>query len=1028
MMKFNCSTSFSLLLCFFLTFTAHSQTNRDSIKGIINSYAQVTTFGGCDAKLTVSDTTGFRKGMRVILCQMNGATIKTTNNSDFGNFSELRNVGNYEVNVVDSVAANTLFLGLYLKNEYDAGTAIQVVTYPYFASAVVTDTLKAKAWDGLSGGFIAFEAGTLELKAPIIATAVGFRGGVSKAYPNCDAFEFYNDYFYDINTSSKQNGAPKGESIAAFIAGKECGRGAQGNGGGGGNNHKSGGGGGGHISGGGIGGKQNHVSDIRNCYGNWPGGGGNLISSTPSDKIFFGGGGGAGHRRESSSTRGGHGGGVIIIKANTLTTNGHKIVANGENGLDNTSDGGGGGGAGGTIILLATQTIGTSNLENKGGAGSNTGGIQEYDFGPGGGGSAGRIIINNTTGLSTVLTGGLAGKNAVTRSEQGAEKGGDGLLQNIATFKLPISTDTVYRTLKITEQPVAVQICEYQTTTFSVKAQGTNLSYEWQVNKGNGFIPVVADTTFIGVGTATLIINKARTALNSYLFRCVIIGGCAPSNSINSQSVSINILPAPVALFTPVITYNTVQFNNTSTNSTTFIWSFGDGRTGRSRDTTITYSQQGEYDVTLKAINTCDTITYMIRIKLNALPKAGYTSTTTSYCTPANVQFTNTSSNNTVSYKWLFDGGVPATSTDISPSVLYPTPGTYDVVLIAINGNGRDTLAKTGFIKVNAAPIANFRKIQNGNNPIVSFENLTVGATTFAWDFGDGMAATEANPQHTYTSGGTFIVKLTVSNNCGSTSKLDTIIFLSRPSATIAANQPQGCSPFLVQFTGRNAANVGTWAWSFPGGTPSTSTLPSPRITYNTEGIFSVSLKVSNAAGIYETTQSDYIKVQASPKADFDFVVNGAVVKFTNKSTNAASYKWDFDDLTTSNVQTPPDKTYRQNGNYNVTLQALNPYCGSAIVKQVTIFVVGTKDDKNTEGVLSVFPNPTDGKLFLSFENALTTDFQLVISNTNGQVVKKTALTREAIQTLDLAHLAQGVYFLQFSNDKERFVKRVIKL
>ena len=71
-----------LLLSF--SFISYAQTNTDSIKGVINRYAQVTAFDICDARITVSDTVGFSKGTRLIICQMNGAAIKTTNNSDFG--------------------------------------------------------------------------------------------------------------------------------------------------------------------------------------------------------------------------------------------------------------------------------------------------------------------------------------------------------------------------------------------------------------------------------------------------------------------------------------------------------------------------------------------------------------------------------------------------------------------------------------------------------------------------------------------------------------------------------------------------------------------------------------------------------------------------------------------------------------------------------------------------------------------------------------------------------------------------------
>ena len=64
----------------------------------------------------------------------------------------------------------------------------------------------------------------------------------------------------------------------------------------------------------------------------------------------------------------------------------------------------------------------------------------------------------------------------------------------------------------------------------------------------------------------------------------------------------------------------------------------------------------------------------------------------------------------------------------------------------------------------------------------------------------------------------------------------------------------------------------------------------------------------------------------------------------------------------------------------------------------------------------------------ISFKNEITFDYQLVITNTSGQILKNSTLTRDLIQTLDLQNLARGVYFLQFSNDKLHFVKRIVKM
>jgi PKD repeat protein len=52
-----------------------------------------------------------------------------------------------------------------------------------------------------------------------------------------------------------------------------------------------------------------------------------------------------------------------------------------------------------------------------------------------------------------------------------------------------------------------------------------------------------------------------------------------------------------------------------------------------------------------------------------------------------------------------------------------------------------------------------------------------------------------------------------------------------------------------------------SWAWSFPGGTPSTDNSPNPTITYNTPGIYDVTLTVSNSSGSVTATKSGYIVV-----------------------------------------------------------------------------------------------------------------------------------------------------------------------
>lgn len=69
----------------------------------------------------------------------------------------------------------------------------------------------------------------------------------------------------------------------------------------------------------------------------------------------------------------------------------------------------------------------------------------------------------------------------------------------------------------------------------------------------------------------------------------------------------------------------------------------------------------------------------------------------------------------------------------------------------------------------------------------VTFDNLSVGADSYEWSFGDGNTSTDADPVHTYTDGGTFTVTLTATNE-GGTDTFSEDITLTKPAATIDGN------------------------------------------------------------------------------------------------------------------------------------------------------------------------------------------------------------------------------------------------
>lgn len=395
-----------LLIIFPLILPA--QTN---ISGIVNSYHRVIAVVPAQSCVRVDNTTGLSINDLVMIVQMKGATVSTTNNATFGSVSNLNNAGNYEISSICSIRGDSVFLFRQFLQSYTVTDKVQLVRIPQYNSATVTDSLKAQPWDSATGkgGVLAITVwDDLILNAPISANSAGYRGGLL-AFSNttCSNFGAPAGYSYNPTTLTPQNGAYKGESIASLPITINGGKGASANGGGGGNNHNNGGGGGANLSAGGQGGGN---SSSAGCTVSNPGVGAYALTNNSGNKIFMGGGGGAGHANGWVTTGGGRGGGIIFIHANRMYSNGFKILSNGQQGGNTTSDGASGGGAGGTIILDINNYNGAVNVESIGGNGgtSSDDNTPQRCYGEGGGGSGGVICFKTSTPAGTVLTSGGA--------------------------------------------------------------------------------------------------------------------------------------------------------------------------------------------------------------------------------------------------------------------------------------------------------------------------------------------------------------------------------------------------------------------------------------------------------------------------------------------------------------------------------------------------------------------------------------------------------------------------------------------
>ncbi len=736
-----------------------------SIAGIVNRYAAVTSIDTCLGALSVSDTSGFKKGDAVLLIQMQGASISSANNSSYGNIQALNSAGRYERAVLDSVGPGTFFVRNQLLNRFNPAGKVQAVRIAVYQSATVTDTIFPQPWNGQTGGIVALEVtDSLVMHAPVVADGAGFRGGAASIAPgnNCNFLIPETGYFY---ASGNWRGSNKGEGIAAPETGKELGRGPQANGGGGGNDHNAGGGGGANAGRGGSGGNNDEPSSF-GCDGYYPGLGA-YQTSDDSLRLFLGGGGGAGHANNTLGGSGGSGGGIILIRAGVISGDQPIISANGRSTQTADGDGGGGGGAGGSIRLEVTSMPQNVQLHAGGGNGGNTSNNNgNRCFGPGGGGGGGRILTNvagvslpagGSPGIVTNSTGGCSG------STNDAGAGQSGRLEPIRT--LPEDTRPLHP--EILQEALSDTVCVGAQTVFFVQTNSDKWNYQWQFNDGTGWTNIGAGPGFSGFDTDTLVVNNVPESYDNRFFRVLVSRpGCF---EITGAPAFLRVAKLPAASFEAEVNEELAVFTNTSVGGDSYHWDFGDGQSSEEIDPQHSYADEGVYTVTLTVFNACDTVSISLEINILLLPNAAFSiPDSIQACGDALVNFVNQASENATSFLWLFPGGMPEFSSFINPFVGYAASGEYPVTLIVTNNAGSDTMVQILHVEILGFPAAQFTYtiLPNG---VVEFVNTSATEAGFIWDFGDGSPALEADSavSHTYQVNGIYTVTLVASNICG---------------------------------------------------------------------------------------------------------------------------------------------------------------------------------------------------------------------------------------------------------------------
>ena len=542
---------------------------------IINSYTPLISLNACSNKIIVEDASSFKIGDTVLIIQMKGATIDSSNTATFGTIIKNNNAGNYEFNYVKNKVGNEIELLDSVTRSYDIPLGkVQLIRVPCYKTANLNAVLTCLPWDGSKGGVLVLNAkDSVILQNDIDVSGRGFSGGKSPNTGSTMLMCFENEYLYPAGSV---RAAAKGESISLISDNISWGKGSPANAGGGGLGHNSGGGGGSNAGAGGFGGYQleacgNAPFDNRGI------GGKSLIYSNSENKVFMGGGGGSGHTDNAGGIdmNGGNGAGIVIINTKFLQTNGFKIVSKGGdaqqclNALNNCHDGSGGGGGGGSVLINNTNYIDPAQINCAGGKG---GDLVIYNttnaghIGPGGGGGAGMAWFNNPAlpgAVTTVLSG---GSNGVIILDNNNPWGSTPGMQGVTLFnlQLPIDTKVFIKnidSLKIQDSAVSCSMVSFKGISFFNKYPIN----QWLWNFGDNSTATTQNNNHVFTKAGTYKIVLVVTDIN----------GC--KDSISKAITTTGDILGDFSYKQDVCNPLSIQFFSLGASIIDPSWNFGDG-------------------------------------------------------------------------------------------------------------------------------------------------------------------------------------------------------------------------------------------------------------------------------------------------------------------------------------------------------------------------------------------------------------------------------------------------------------------
>ncbi|TXF91235.1 PKD domain-containing protein [Neolewinella aurantiaca] len=337
-------------------------------------------------------------------------------------------------------------------------------------------------------------------------------------------------------------------------------------------------------------------------------------------------------------------------------------------------------------------------------------------------------------------------------------------------------------------------------------------------------------------------------------------------------------------------------------------------------------------DIALIAENFCGARPQVQSVLVRPYPTVNFGLDLDEDCSPFTPRISNVTRGNPVSWRWDMGNGTTGTDS-IPPPATYTTPddsvSTYEIMLIATNDCGRDTMTRT--VTVYPPDVEAFIGLDTiaGCQPwTFQPESFSTPGSALAWEVTNSAGAVvatgnNATPNFQLDESGTYRVVLQAAR-CGEDADTVFVEVLPAPEVSFVADMPRICEGELLQLT-NTSVGISGGAWNFGDGR--TSEELSPLVGYDSVGTYTLSFTGFSTINQCPASASTTVEVGGLPELALMATDSSGCSPFTTSFSNTAAnpgsltYSWTFDDGANASNEATPNHTFEEPGTYVPRLQ-----------------------------------------------------------------------------------------------------------